>query len=289
MRLRRPSARWRWRELLPRGRPAFLSRCVALRPAARCVPPRDALSQRALPARAPEPPRAATLNLRARMRPRPAPILLILYLAGSDVLRTRGSSNARAPYVLTFQSSNTGCFLTSPSWRLELVHDLQNQPRWVSLHRTRSARIATLAHAHPPRRFRSGRSESSSPAWSAEQLNDPFGVKFASYLILSRFNGYPLHHRCRGRAGGPKRRRRGRGEPAEGSRGGALRSPPSMRWMQPLGGPARAMSMSMVPPAAPQFHTPRGAARTLEWPEKGPGGDVEPRSAVLACTRTMRP
>ena len=50
---------------------------------------------------------------------------------GSDVLRTRGSSNARAPYVLTFQSSNTGCFLTSPSWRLELVHDLQNQPRWV--------------------------------------------------------------------------------------------------------------------------------------------------------------
>ena len=181
---------------------------------------------------------------------------------GSDVLRTRGSSNARAPYVLTFQSSNTGCFLTSPSWRLELVHDLQKQPRWV--------RVVLSA-------------------WSAEQLNDPFGVKFASYLILSRFNGYPLHHRCRGRAGGPKRRRRGRGEPAEGSRGGALRSPPSMRWMQPLGGPARAMSMSMVPPAAPQFHTPRGAARTLEWPEKGPGGEVEPRSAVLACTRTMRP
>ena len=173
--------------------------------------------------------------------------------------------------------------------RLELVDDLAEQLRPVSLHSTRSARILTLAHAHPPPRFRSGRSESSSLACSAVHLNDPFGVLLASYLILHRLNGYPRHQRCRGDAGGPGRRRRGRGEPAEGSRGGALRSPPSMRWMQPLGGPARAMSMSMVPPAAPQFHTPQGAARTLEWPEKGPGGGLEPRSAVLACTRTMRP
>ena len=66
-----------------------------------------------------------------------------------------------------------------PSWRLELVHDLQKQPRWVSLHRTRSTRIPALAHAHPPRRFRSGRSESSSSAWSAVLLNDLFGVLFA--------------------------------------------------------------------------------------------------------------
>ena len=234
-RLRRPSARRRWRELLPPGRPAFLARCVALRPAARRTPPRDALSQRALPARAPEPPRAATLNLRARMCPRPALIAMKLCLAGTVVLETRGSSTARAPPVLTFQSSNTGCFLTSPSWRLELVHDLQKQPRWVSLHRTRSARIPALAHSHPPRRFRFGRSESSSSAWSAVLLNDPLGVLFVYYLILSRFNGYFLHQRCRGDAGGPRRRRRGRGEPAEGSRGAAPRlerwSVGRSRWM----------------------------------------------------------
>ena len=170
MRLRRPSARRRWRELLAPGRPAFLARCVALSPATRRAPTRDALSQRALPARAPEPPRAATLNLRARMRPRPAPILLILHLSGTDVARTPKFFDARAPHVPAFWSSNTACFLTSPSWRLELVHDLQKQPRWVSLHRTRSAGTPALAHSHSPRRFRIGRSESSSLAWSAVRL-----------------------------------------------------------------------------------------------------------------------
>ena len=178
-RLRRPSARRSWRELLAPGRPGFFARLAALSPAPRHAPPRDALSQRALSARAPEPPRATTLNLRARMRPRPALTAMKLDLAGTVVLETRGSSTARAPPVLTFWSSNTACFLTSPSWRLELVHDLQKQPRWVSLHRTRSARMPALAHAHQPRRFRSGRSESSSSAWSAEHSNDPFRVKFA--------------------------------------------------------------------------------------------------------------
>ena len=167
--------------------------------------------------------------------------------------------DARAAHVPDFQSSNTGCFLTSPSWRLELVHDLQKQPRWVSLHRTRSARMPALAHAHQPRRFRSGRSESSSSAWSAEHSNDPFRVLLASYLILHQLNGYPRHQRCRGNAGGPERRRRGRGEPAEGSRGVAIRSPPADPRCTTLGGRARAMCMSMVPPAAPCLHTPRGA------------------------------
>ena len=146
-----------------------------------------------------------------------------MHLAGSDVPRTRGSSSARAAHVPDFQSSNTGCFLTSPSWRLELAEDPAKHCRRVSPHRTRSGRIPTLANAHPPPPFRSGRSEWSSSAWSAEQSNDPFRVKFAFYLILSRFNGYPLHQRCRGRAGGPKRRLWGRGETAEGSRGAAPR------------------------------------------------------------------
>ena len=188
------------------GRPGFFARLAALSPASRHAPPRDALSQRALPARAPEPPRATTLNFRARRAPRPCSILLILYLAGTDVARTPKFFDARAPHVPAFWSSNMACFLTSPSWRLELVHDLQKQPRWVSLHRTRSARIPTLAHAHKPRRFRFGRSESSSSAWSAVLLNDPLGVLFVYYLILSRFNGYPLHQWCRGDVGGPGRR-----------------------------------------------------------------------------------
>ena len=101
-RLRRPSARRSWRELLAPGRPGFFARLAALSPAPRHSPPRDALSQRALPARAPEPPRAATLNLRARMRPRPAPILLILHLAGTVVAKTRGRSKARAPSLQLF-------------------------------------------------------------------------------------------------------------------------------------------------------------------------------------------
>ena len=158
-----------------------------------------------------------------------------MHLAGTDVARTPKFFDARAPSLHHFQSSNTGCFLTSPSWRLELVHDLQKQPRRASLHRTRSARMPALAHAHPPRRFGSGRSEWSSSARSAEQSNDPFRVKFASYLILSRLSGYPLHQRCRGRAGGPKRRLWGRGETAEGSRGAAPRlerwSVERSRWM----------------------------------------------------------
>ena len=185
------------------------------------------------------------------MRPRPAPILLILYLAGTDDLRTPKFCDARAPHVLTFWSSNTGCFLTSPSWRLELADDPAKHCRRVRLHRTRSARIPTLANAHPPPPFRSGRSESSSLACTAVLLNDPCGVLFASYLILPRFNGYPVHQRCRGRAGGPGRRRRVRGEPAEGSRGAAPPHPPNACVARSLGGHARAMCMTMVPPAAP--------------------------------------
>ena len=82
--------------------PAGVSRQVrgtapgrALRPPARCA----RLSQRALPARAPEPPRAATLNLRARMRPRPALTAIKSHLAGSHILGTRGSSTARKRFT----------------------------------------------------------------------------------------------------------------------------------------------------------------------------------------------
>ena len=158
-----------------------------------------------------------------------------MHLAGTDVARTPKFFDARAAHVPAFQSSNTACFLTSPSWRLELVHDLQKQPRRASLHRTRSGRIPTLANAHPPPPFRSGRSEWSSSAWSAEQSNDPFRVKFASYLILLQLNGYPLHQRCRGDAGRPERRRWGRWKPAEGLGGAAPRlgrwSVERSRWM----------------------------------------------------------
>ena len=212
-----------------------------------------------------------------------------MHLAGTDVLRMRGSSTARAPYVLTFQSSNTACFLTSPSWRLELVHDLQKQPRWVSLHRTRSARMPALAHAHPPRRFGSGRSEWSSSAWSAEQLNDPFHVKFASYLILSRLGGYHLHQRCRGRAGGPKRRLWGRGETAEGSRGAAPRlerwSVERSRWVavhEPCACP-------WCLPWHPSSTRPRGLRKRWNGRKRGQGTRSSPdRLCSRACERCVR-
>ena len=118
---------------------------------------------------------------------------------------------------------------------------------------------------------RSDRSESSSSACSAEHLNVPFGVLFLSYLILSGFNGYPLHQRSRGSARGPDRRRWGRGEPAEGL--GSAASPRTHRWcwVQPLYGRARARCVSMRPPAAPCLHTPREATVTLEVPRKGSG------------------
>ena len=75
----------------------------------------------------------------------------------------------------------SGCsnYADSQYDRLELIDDPAQSPRPVCLHRTHTARIRTLAHAHPPRRFRSGRSESSSSAWSAVLLNDLFGVLFA--------------------------------------------------------------------------------------------------------------
>ena len=75
----------------------------------------------------------------------------------------------------------SGCsnYADSQYDRLELIDDPAQSLRLVCLHRTRSTRIPALAHAHPPRRFRSGRSESSSSAWSAVLLNDLFGVLFA--------------------------------------------------------------------------------------------------------------
>ena len=201
----------------------------------------------------------------------------------------RGSSSARAAHIPDFQSSNTGCFLTSPSWRLELVHDLQKQPRRASLHRTRSARMPALAHAHPPRRFRSGRSEWSSSAWSAEQLNDPFRVKFASYLLLSRFSGYPLHQQCRGRARRPKRRLWGRREPAEGSRRAAPRlerwSVERSRWMA-VRGPCPCPWRPPQHPASARFGKPR---KRWNGRKRGQGTRSSPdRLCSRACERCVR-
>ena len=57
----------------------------------------------------------------------------------------------------------------------------------------------------------------------------------------------------------------------------------------PLDGHARAMSMPMVPPAAPCLCTLQEASGSLEWPGKGSGDELEPRPTVLASMRTMHP